>query len=587
MINETYEVDQLNEAALSYFEGDNLASNVWINKYALKKNGKYKEQTPKDTLNRITNEIHRMELKFPNSIEKAEIHDHLDNFKNFIFGGSILFGLGNPYQISSLGNCFFIDNGADSYGAIFNIDETMAQLMKRRGGVGVTIENLRPGGSLVNNSAQSSTGAVSFMDRYSATTREVAQDGRRGALMLSNHINHPDAPEFIVKKDDLTKVTGANVSLKITDEFMKAAEADQDYILHWPTTGKQPEITEQIPYNQLYKRENGTYVKRVKAKEVWDSLIHQAWKNAEPGVLFWDNIIKESPADCYADQGFVTKGTNPCIIGSTLIATADGRNAVSIKQLVNEGKDVPVYSTDYNTGQTQIKWGRNPRLTQSSAEVWKLKLDDGSELIATPDHKILTSELIYKELKDLTPGESLIPFYSFESNGYRQISRVGSKMIGGNFRNKRQYRIIDEFFNGDIDAKQYHIHHKNFDNKNDSIENLQRMLVEEHKKLHSEMMVGKKNPYHKMSKEWKKNFASHPGETNGRYSGWTNNELLDLGRNIFLLEGKLTRNIWYDYAKQTGAPLRLSNKFRFNSFTNFKNQVSENHKVVSASFHGY
>ena len=183
MINETYEVDQLNEAALSYFDGDNLASKVWINKYALKKNGKYKEKSPDDTIKRLTSEIHRMELKFKNPLEKSEIYDNLENFKNFIFGGSILFGLGNPYQISSLGNCFFIDNGADSYGGIFNIDETMAQLMKRRGGVGVSIENLRPESAAVNNSAQSSTGAISFMDRYSDTTREVAQDGRRGALM--------------------------------------------------------------------------------------------------------------------------------------------------------------------------------------------------------------------------------------------------------------------------------------------------------------------------------------------------------------------------------------------------------------------
>ena len=312
MINETYEVDQLTEAALSYFKGDTLASNVWINKYALKENGKYKELSPKQTIERIVNEIHRMESKFPNPLPKEEIQEHLENFKNFIFGGSILFGLGNNNQISSLGNCFFVDNGADSYGGIFNIDETMAQLMKRRGGVGVTIENLRPSKAGVNNSAQSSTGAVSFMDRFSSTTREVAQDGRRGALMISGHVNHPDTPAFIVKKDDLTKVTGANVSLKITDEFMKAAEVDQDYILHWPTTGTQPKITEQLPYYQLYKREDGTYVKRVKAKEVWESLIHQAWKNAEPGVLFWDNIIRESPADCYADVGFTTKGTNPC-----------------------------------------------------------------------------------------------------------------------------------------------------------------------------------------------------------------------------------------------------------------------------------
>lgn len=312
MINEIYNVDQLNEAALSYFQGDNLASQVWINKYALKENGKYKEKSPEDTINRLATEIYRKEIEFPNPLTLEEIHDNLKDFSNFIFGGSILFGLGNNNQLSSLGNCFFIDNAADSYGAIFNLDETMAQLMKRRGGVGVTIENLRPGGSLVNNSAQSSTGSDSFMDRYSSTTREVAQDGRRGALMISTHINHPDAPNFIVKKDDLTKVTGANISLKITDEFMKAAEQDQDYILHWPTTDKQPKVDIQIPYNQLHKLENGSYIKRVKAKELWESVINMAHKNAEPGVLFWDNIIKESPADCYADVGFTTKGTNPC-----------------------------------------------------------------------------------------------------------------------------------------------------------------------------------------------------------------------------------------------------------------------------------
>jgi len=179
----------------------------------------------------------------------------------------------------------------------------MGQLMKRRCGVGISLNKLRPKGEIVQNAAKTTDGIGVFMERFSNTCREVAQAGRRGALIQLLNVHHPEIKTFITIKKDKTKVTGANVSLKITDEFMKAAEADQDYILHWPTTGKQPEITEQIPYNQLYKRENGTYVKRVKAKEVWDSLIHQAWKNAEPGVLFWDNIIKESPADCYADQG--------------------------------------------------------------------------------------------------------------------------------------------------------------------------------------------------------------------------------------------------------------------------------------------
>lgn len=400
------------------------------------------------------------------------------------------------------------------------------------------------------------------------------------------YINHPDSPEFVTIKDDLTKVTGANISLKVTDEFMKAAEQDQDYILHWPTTHNQPKINEQLPYNKLYKLDNGMYVKRIKAKELWDNVINMAHKNAEPGVLFWDNILRESPADCYADEGFVTKGTNPCIVGNTLIAVADGRNAVSIKQLVEENRDVPVYSTNLQSGKTEIKWGRNPRLTQKNAEVWKLKLDDGSELIATPDHKILTSKLEYKELSALKKGESIIPFYSFESNGYRQISRTGAKMSGGNFRNRRQYRLIDEFFNGPIDAKKYHIHHEDFNSQNDRIENLRRMLIKEHIELQAERMRGDKNPYHKMNKEWKKKFASHPGESNGRYSGWTNIELINLGRDIFLTEGKLTRNIWYNYARKVGAPLRLSNEFRFGSFTNFKNQVAENHKVEEVKFYG-
>lgn len=297
---------------MDYFQGDTLASQVWITKYALKEKGKYIEKSPEDTITRIVNEIERKEKEYPNPLSREEIHNNLKDFENFIFAGSILFGLGNNNQISSLGNCFFVDNGADSYGGIFNTDETMAQLMKRRGGVGITLESLRATSSLVNNSAQSSTGSTSFAHRFSNTTREVAQDGRRGALMISEHINHPDSPSFVVMKDDLTKVTGANISLKVTDEFMKAAEADQDYLLHWPTTHEQPKINEQLPYDKLYKLDNGTYVKRIKAKELWDSVINMAHKNAEPGVLFWDNILRESPADCYADEGFVTKGTNPC-----------------------------------------------------------------------------------------------------------------------------------------------------------------------------------------------------------------------------------------------------------------------------------
>ncbi|MCK9544559.1 MAG: hypothetical protein M0R03_21270, partial [Novosphingobium sp.] len=400
------------------------------------------------------------------------------------------------------------------------------------------------------------------------------------------HISHPDILAFIMKKDDLTKVTGANVSVKVTNEFMEAVEHDRDFYLSWPIQKKQPEIRENLPYNSLHILEDGTHVRRIKAKELWNTIVHQAHKNAEPGVLFWDNVIDESPADAYAQFGFVTKGTNPCITGDTIIAVADGRNGVSIKELVEEGKDVPVYSTNINTGKKEIKWARNPRLTQKNAEVWELTLDDGSKLKATPDHKILTSKLEYKELKDLNPGDSISPFYTFDSNGYRQISGIGAKMAGGNFRNRRQYQVISEFFNGLIDHKKYSIHHKDFNPLNDSIDNLKIMLREDHVNLHADLMKGNKNPYHKMSDEWKFNFASHPGKKNPRFINKSNGEILEVGKLLFKKYGKITRKIWTEFAKNNNYPIKLSNEFRFKTFSNFKNQVATNHKVQSIKFIG-
>jgi len=314
MSEQLYREPQLREAGLEYFKGDTLATNVWIKKYALKskEEGYFEERTPDDTIQRVSKEIYRNELKYPNPLSYEEIYDALKNFNQFIFGGSILFSLGNTKAVSSLGNCFFIDNGADSYGGIFNTDESMVQLMKRRGGVGITLEHLRPSTALVNNSAHSSTGAVSFMNRYSESTREVAQDGRRGALMITMHINHPDITDFIMAKDDLSEITGANISVKVTDEFMRAVENDEDYILSYPTQSRQIALQEQLPYNKLVCIEKGVYVKRVKAKDIWNIIVKQAHKNAEPGVMFWDRIINESPADSYKKFGFETKGTNPC-----------------------------------------------------------------------------------------------------------------------------------------------------------------------------------------------------------------------------------------------------------------------------------
>jgi ribonucleoside-diphosphate reductase alpha chain len=302
----------LRENGLVYFRGDLMITNNWIKKYALKdKKGEFLESSPDDTIKRVTKELHRIESKYPNPLSEKKIYKLLKDFKYAVFGGSVLFGAGNNEQVSSLANCFFIDNGADSYGGIFNLEESMAQLMKRRGGVGITLEHLRPKSAFVNNAANTSTGMVSFMDRFSNGTREVAQDGRRGALMLTASINHPDSEYFVDIKSDPDKVTGANISLKVSDEFMKSVEENGDFFLTWPEK-KQNEIKEILPYNKLHIAEDGTYIKKIKSKNLWDKIVKEAHRNAEPGILFWDNIINESPSDVYSHLGFKTKGTNPC-----------------------------------------------------------------------------------------------------------------------------------------------------------------------------------------------------------------------------------------------------------------------------------
>jgi ribonucleoside-diphosphate reductase alpha chain len=294
----TYTFDEAFDASLKYFGGDELAARVWVNKYAMKDGlGNIYEKSPEDMHWRIANEIARIEKKYKNPLSSKQIFDLLDHFKYIVPAGSPMTGIGNDHQVASLSNCFVIglDGDADSYGAIMRIDEEQVQLMKRRGGVGHDLSHIRPKGSPVNNSALTSTGLVPFMERYSNSTREVAQDGRRGALMLSVSIKHPDSESFIDAKMTEGKVTGANVSVKIDDEFMQDAIADLPYTQQFPTDSKKPEVK-----------------KEISAKNLWEKIVHNAWKSAEPGVLFWDTIIKESLPDCYADLGFRTISTNPC-----------------------------------------------------------------------------------------------------------------------------------------------------------------------------------------------------------------------------------------------------------------------------------
>ena len=295
---QTYTFDEAFKASVEYFGGDELAAKVWVNKYAVKDSfGNIYEKTPDDMHWRIADEIARVEKKYSNALTAQELHELLKGFKYIVPQGSPMTGIGNNYQIASLSNCFVIGNegSADSYGAIMKIDEEQVQLMKRRGGVGHDLSHIRPKGSPVKNSALTSTGLVPFMERFSNSTREVAQDGRRGALMLSVSIKHPDSESFIDAKMTSGKVTGANVSVKIDDDFMKAAIAGEKYLQTYPIDSDKPFFTREIDASQL-----------------WKKIVHNAWKSAEPGVLFWDTILRESVPDCYADLGFRTVSTNPC-----------------------------------------------------------------------------------------------------------------------------------------------------------------------------------------------------------------------------------------------------------------------------------
>ncbi|MGF7138343.1 adenosylcobalamin-dependent ribonucleoside-diphosphate reductase [Roseimarinus sediminis] len=293
-----YSSDEAFQASLKYFNGDDLAARVWVNKYALKdSHGNIYEKTPDDMHRRLAREIARIESKYANPLSEDELYKVLKGFRYIVPQGGPMTGIGNEFQVASLSNCFVIgnDGNSDSYGGIMKIDQEQVQLMKRRGGVGHDLSSIRPKGSPVKNSALTSTGLVPFMERFSNSTREVAQDGRRGALMLSVLIKHPDSEQFIDAKMEQGKVTGANVSVKIDDEFMQAVESGSEYHQAYPTNSKKP----------MFER-------MTDASRIWNKIVHNAWKSAEPGILFWDTIIRESVPDCYADLGYRTVSTNPC-----------------------------------------------------------------------------------------------------------------------------------------------------------------------------------------------------------------------------------------------------------------------------------
>lgn len=307
-----YTEEEAIKASTEYFKGDTLAAEVWVKKYALKdKTGNIYELTPTDMHKRLAKEFARIEAKYPNPMSEKEIFGLLDKFDYVVPQGSPMAGIGNNFQISSLSNCFVSNNAFDSYGGILLTDESIVQLAKRRGGVGTDLSHLRPSGAYVSNNALTSTGIVPFMERYSNSTREVAQDGRRGALILTLSVKHPDAERFIDAKLQEGKVTGANISIKLTDEFMKAALAGEKFKQQFPIDSKEP-----------------TCVQEIDAKALWNKIIHNAWRAAEPGVLFESTIIRESVPDCYADLGFKTISTNPC--GEIILCESDSCRLLSL-----------------------------------------------------------------------------------------------------------------------------------------------------------------------------------------------------------------------------------------------------------------
>lgn len=438
----------MTEELLNYFNGDELAASTWLNKYAKRdKHGNIVEQTPADMHKRMAKEFARIEKhyddnalpfdqeKFSNHYHKREpltekrIFELFDKFKYVIPAGSVMAGLGAEKPVS-LSNCFVLPSPEDSYSSIMMTRLNQAELMKRRGGVGYDLSNLRPRGATVNNAAVTSTGAASFMDVCSDVTNEVAQQGRRGALMLAMNINHPDIEEFIEKKQDLTKVTGANVSVQVTDEFMKAVEKDADYLLRWPVDAfndpynVMPQDYEE--YNKLYSIKTNNhkgYVKKVKAKEIWDKIIHCTWNTAEPGVIFKDRMVNFSPDGCY--QKYRGVATNPCVTGDTIVSTDKGD--ISIKELidkVNNNEIINVLSYDINNDRIEYQQVTYGMLTRKNANIIEIETKDGNKIKLTPDHKVYTENRGYINAGELTSDDILLNSILLSTPEQKKIKQI-------------------------------------------------------------------------------------------------------------------------------------------------------------------
>lgn len=474
-----YTEEEAKKSSIDYFEGDELAGTTWLKKYALRNSeGELLELNPDMMHRRLAKEFARIEANHPNGLGEDEIYETFKGFKRIIPQGSPMYGIGNEHSPTSLSNCFVIGNEYDSYGSIALVDQQIIQLSKRRGGVGTDLSHIRPKGSTVKNAASTSTGIVPFMERYSNTLREVGQDGRRAAGMLSISVLHPESENFIDAKLEQKKVTGANISVKITDGFMDAVINNKTFKHQYPVESLNPLV-----------------VVEKSASKLWKKIIYNAWKSAEPGIIFIDTAIRESPADCYSDFGFKSITTNPCFIGETIVAVADGRNGVSIKELADIGEDFLVYSARNNKA-TKRGWKGEIKkaiaFKTGTKKTIKIELSDGSSFECTDDHLLATPDGKYVEAKD-SLGLQLAKFYTTSNkNTGKSYRHINSATDG----HKKQYRMLWEYFNGEYDGTKFNIDHIDSDSTNDTISNLDLISIDEHKSRTKRF--GEDNPIQKI-----------------------------------------------------------------------------------------
>ncbi len=390
----TYSHEEVQKACLEYFAGDELAATVASSKYLLRNSkNEYLESSPEQMIDRVAREFARVESRYTNPVSFDRIRASMERFRYIVPQGSPLFGIGNTHQTCSIANCFVVDSPIDSYGGILRTDEELVQIMKRRGGSGLSISTLRPQGSAVNNAAKTSDGILCFMDRFSNTTKEVAQGGRRGALMIALDCMHPQLEDFINIKRNKKRVTGANISVKWTDEFLAAVEDDKEVTLRWPVDAKP---------------EDAKVTKVVKARDVWKQFVRANWESAEPGCLFWDTLTRQSLSDCYADIGYRSLATNPCLTKDTLVVTDKGTMTMGDLTERVPTEDINALTLNIETNELEYQKIEGAFKTRDDTTVIEIELEDGTVLKCTPDHLIYTENRGYVKASMLIEEDIII-----------------------------------------------------------------------------------------------------------------------------------------------------------------------------------